>query len=126
MTFKPTQLNITSQNWVYEFKKLIKKLAGSKSRKIKKLAAWLKKIEFLINKKTAYVSYRLHTACILHNQECVGIRGRCYERSLLRNIASPDVATKFRQGHISRACSCYCTLISSVSRFLNCLQFVYF
>ena len=44
--------NITSRNWVNEFKKLIKKLAGSKSRKIKKLAAW-KKIEFLIKKNCA-------------------------------------------------------------------------
>ena len=45
-----SQHNIASQNWGNEFKKLIKKLAGSKSRKIKKLAAW-KKIEFLILKK---------------------------------------------------------------------------
>ena len=41
MTFKPTQYNV-SQNWGNEFKKLIKKLAGSKLRKIKKLAAWEK------------------------------------------------------------------------------------
>ena len=47
------QHNIASQNWGNEFKKLIKKLAGSKSRKIKKLAAW-KKFEFLI-KKTACI-----------------------------------------------------------------------
>ena len=56
MTFKPTQYNM-SQNWDNEFKKLVKKLAGSKSRKIKKLAAW-KKFEFLI-KKTACISIML-------------------------------------------------------------------
>ena len=48
MTCKPTQY-ITPQNCGNEFKKLIKKLAGSKSRKIKKLGAW-KKFEFLIKK----------------------------------------------------------------------------
>ena len=52
MTFKPPQYNISKLGF-NEFKKLIKKLAGSKSRKIKKLAAW-KKIEFLI-KKTACI-----------------------------------------------------------------------
>ena len=56
MTFKPTQLNITSQNWDKEFKKMIKKLPGSKSRKIKKLAAW-KKIEFLIKKTVCIPGY---------------------------------------------------------------------
>ena len=45
-----SQHNITSQNGDNEFKKLIKKLAGSKSRKIKKLSAW-KKFEFFIIKK---------------------------------------------------------------------------
>ena len=45
MTCKPTP-----QNCGNEFKKLIKKLAGSKSRKIKKLGAW-KNFEFLIKKK---------------------------------------------------------------------------
>ena len=34
-----SQRNITSQKWDNEFKKLIKKLAGSRSQKIKKLAA---------------------------------------------------------------------------------------
>ena len=48
-------ITVNTQNWGNEFKKLIKKLAGSKSRKIKKLAAW-KKFEFLIKKTVCKVS----------------------------------------------------------------------
>ena len=55
-------INYPAGEYFNEFKKLIRKLAGSKSRKIKKLAAW-KKIEFLIKK----------TACMTHWTECLDL-----------------------------------------------------